>query len=233
MRSSGQMTHHLRRFLLSTALIAAITSCVAAEPSAESLSKTQIDAVLLRADIHDPWQVEQERVSDEENPWVLFVTERPRALRGNACVARETIVRVAPDARSINEREERDVIAFERCASASYDEFRSIDAIGNVGLEVIALLARLLREDSACSNGDCVKRGTVAYEGDDVRLAFDQMDMAELHNIYVGRVENVSFAFFSKKLAPEMLGCEFRKDASGMWNLRVYRELGPEPAFVN
>jgi hypothetical protein len=227
------MAHRFRMLVLSTALIAAVTSCEAAEPREESLSKAQIDAVLLSAAIHDPWLVEHEQVSDEESPWVVFVTERPQSLRGNACVAREVILRVARDARAINEREERDVIAFQQCASAAYADFRSIDAIGDVPLEVIALLARLLRENSACSNGDCVQRGTVTYENDDVRVAFGQLDMAELHNIYVARVGNVSFDFFSKTLGPEMLGCEFRKDASGVWNLRVYRELGPEQVYTN
>lgn len=229
----AQKAHFVRKLVFAVAMIGPLSSCTAAEPRVERLSDVQLDALLASAGVRNPWQLEQERVSDEESPWVVFVTEKPQPLRESACVAREVIMRVAHDAKVINEREERDVVAFEQCASASYDDFRSIDAVGDVDLKTIVLLAQLLREDSACSDGDCARRGALTYENNNVRAAFEQLDMAELHNIYVARVGNVRFKFFSKALAPEMLGCEFRKDASGVWNLRVYRELGPEPAYVN
>ena len=231
------VAHATQRILLmlsfTTSVVALLSSCAAVAFHEQRLSKAQLDAVLASAGIDDPWQVEQERVRDEETAWVVFVTEKPKPLRGGACVARETVIRVARDAKAINEREERDVVAFEECGSASYDEFRSIDAVGDVRLETIVQLSRLLREDFACSDGNCIQRGVVSYQNDDVRVAFGQLDMGELYNIYVARVGNVRFNVFSRSLAPEMLGCEFQKDASGVWNLRVYRELGPEPVYVN
>jgi hypothetical protein len=229
-----QMTHFFRMLAFTVAIIAPITSCAAAEPRVERLSQAQIDALLESADIPDPWEVAQERDSgDEHIPWVVFVTQRPRPLSDDVCVAREVVMRLSVDGRTIIERNDSSSVAFRPCANATTDDFRSVD--GDIGFDLnnVPLLARLLRETKACSPSGCVERGSVQYEIETLRGACEKADIADLSDMTADSPRRLRFVFSSKTVGPEMLGCEFRKDASGVWNLRVYRELGPERVYTN
>lgn len=228
------MAHRIGLQVISAGLVVVVASCAAATPRADRLSPEQIDAVLESVGVHDPWEVEQERDSgDEQIPWVVFVTQKPRPLSGDVCVAGETVLRLAADARTITERSDSSSVAFRPCAEATSDDFRSIDGDSGFDLNNVPLLARLLRETRICSQSACVERGSVTYEIEDLNGACEKAELAELDRMTADSSERLRFIFFWKTLAPDMLGCEFQKDASGVWNLRVYRELGPEPAYVN